>query len=240
MAGSRPDVARTGHEPPNILIVDDDARLRELLRRYLGDNGFRVTTAADGGQAWGQMASIAFDLVVLDVMMPGESGLSLTERVRGMSPVPILLLTAMGEARDRIHGLEIGADDYMAKPFEPRELVARIRSILRRVSAAAPAAALRLGPHTFDARRGELAGPHGRIHLTSAEARLLEALARQPGRPIARADLTRLAGLGGNERDVDVQVARLRRKIEADPRAPRFLQTVRGEGYVLHPDQPWT
>ena len=225
-------------ELPHVLVVDDDTRLRELLRRFLMENDFRVTTAPDARAAQAHTESLAFDLIVLDVMMPGQSGLELTDRLRRANDVPILLLTAMAEPEDRIAGLERGADDYLTKPFEPRELVARIRSILRRAPLARERRQIRinLGDHSYDLEREELSGPGGPVRLTSAETRLLRALAARPGIAISREELTQASQLGGNVRAVDVQVTRLRRKIEADPKLPRYLQTVRGEGYVLRPD----
>ncbi|MDM7944713.1 MAG: response regulator transcription factor [Oceanibaculum nanhaiense] len=226
--------------PPHILVVDDDGRLRDLLRRYLTENGFRVSTAADAAEARAKLESLAFDLLVLDVMMPGESGLDLTQDLRRTGVVPILLLTAMAETEDRINGLERGADDYLSKPFEPRELLLRIRTILRRVNGAAPARAagapVLLGGLLFDAERLELRGPDRTVRLTEAEAALLRALAQNPGATLSRDDLAQRLDLTGNPRTVDVQVTRLRRKIEPDPRFPRYLQTVRGKGYALLPD----
>ena len=225
---------------PHILVVDDDGRLRDLLRRYLTENGFRVSTAADAAEARAKLESLAFDLLVLDVMMPGESGLDLTQDLRRTGVVPILLLTAMAETEDRINGLERGADDYLSKPFEPRELLLRIRTILRRVNGAAPARAagapVLLGGLLFDAERLELRGPGRTVRLTEAEAALLRALAQNPGATLSRDDLAQRLDLTGNPRTVDVQVTRLRRKIEPDPRFPRYLQTVRGKGYALLPD----
>jgi two-component system, OmpR family, phosphate regulon response regulator OmpR len=222
---------------PHLLVVDDDARLRELLRRYLSDHGFRVTTAGDAAEARARLASIAFDLLVLDVMMPGESGLDLTRSLRRDGRLPILLLTAMAEPEDRINGLEHGADDYLAKPFEPRELVLRIRNILQRVpQPAPPTAEVRFGACRFDLARGELYRGGDAVHLTAAETALLAALARRPGEAVSREALSEEAQFSGNVRTVDVQVTRLRRKIERDPKFPRYLQTVRGTGYVLKPD----
>ena len=222
---------------PHLLVVDDDARLRELLRRFLTEQGFRVTTAGDAAEARAKLASIAFDLLVLDVMMPGESGLELTSSLRRDSRLPILLLTAMAESQDRIGGLERGADDYLVKPFEPRELVLRVRNILQRVPQPALAAAeFRFGACRLDLARGELFRGGDPVHLTAAEAALLMALARRPGEPVSREALSQEAQFSGNVRTVDVQVTRLRRKIERDPKFPRYLQTVRGTGYVLKPD----
>jgi two-component system, OmpR family, phosphate regulon response regulator OmpR len=220
---------------PHLLVVDDDARLRELLRRYLTDNGFRITTAADASEARSQLAGFAFDLVVLDVMMPGESGLELTRMLRGEGGVPILLLTAMAEPEDRVNGLEQGADDYLSKPFEPRELVLRIRNILqRRPNADTVSHNVRFGGCRFDVVRGELYRGGDVVHLTAAEAGLLLILVQKAGQAVSREELS--LSLSGNVRNVDVQMTRLRRKIERDPRFPRYLQTVRGTGYTLKPD----
>jgi len=223
----------------HLLVVDDDARLRELLRRYLTNEGFRVTTAIDAAEARHKLASIAFDLLIVDVMMPGEDGLSFTRSLREGSRIPILLLTAMAEPSNRIAGLERGADDYLVKPFEPRELVLRIRNILQRVPhllTAEPAAELRLGPYRLDPRRGELFRGAEPVRLTAAETALLVALARMPGAAMSREALSLEAQITGALRGVDVQMTRLRRKIESDPKFPRYLQTVRGVGYVLKPD----
>jgi two-component system phosphate regulon response regulator OmpR len=220
---------------PHLLVVDDDARLRELLRRYLSDSGFRVTTAADASEARSNLASFAFDLVVLDVMMPGENGLELTRALRSEDRVPVLLLTAMAEPEDRVNGLEQGADDYLSKPFEPRELVLRIRNLLqRRPRADLTPRDLRFGGYRFDAVRGELYRGGDLVHLTTAEAGLLTILTQKVGQPVSREELS--LSLSGNIRNVDVQMTRLRRKIERDPRFPRYLQTVRGIGYTLKAD----
>ncbi len=222
---------------PHLLVVDDDARLRELLRRYLTEQGFRVTVAGDAAEARARIASIAFDLLVLDVMMPGENGLDFTKSLRQTSRIPILLLTAMAEPEDRIDGLQRGADDYLAKPFEPRELVLRVRNILQRVPAPLVAAAeFRFGACRLDLARGELYRGGDAVHLTAAETALLMALARRAGEPVSREALSEEAQFSGNVRTVDVQMTRLRRKIERDPKFPRYLQTVRGTGYVLKPD----
>jgi two-component system, OmpR family, phosphate regulon response regulator OmpR len=224
---------------PHLLVVDDDARLRDLLRRYLSDSGFRVTGAGDAREARVQLASFAFDLIVLDVMMPGESGLDLTRSLRSESPVPVLLLTAMAEPEDRVNGLEQGADDFLAKPFEPRELVLRIRNILqRRLAAEAPAPPpdIRFGAFRFDPARGELFRGSDLVRLTAAETALLSSLAQRAPQPVSREELSQSAQFSGNVRNVDVQMTRLRRKVEVDPRNPRYLQTVRGTGYALRPD----
>ena len=225
---------------PHLLVVDDDARLRELLRRYLAENGFRVTVAAGAQEARANLAGFAFDLVVLDVMMPGESGLDLTRALRADAAgprVPVLLLTAMAEPEDRINGLEHGADDYLAKPFEPRELVLRIRNIIERRGAPAEAPrSVRFGAFRFDLARAELFRGGEIVRLTAAEAGLLASLAARAGEAVSREDLSQSAQFGGNIRNVDVQMTRLRRKIEPEPRYPRYLQTVRGTGYALKPE----
>ncbi|HXQ66773.1 MAG TPA: response regulator transcription factor [Alphaproteobacteria bacterium] len=226
-------------EPSHILVVDDDKRLRELLRRYLAERGFRVTVAADAAEAWARLESLAFDLIVLDVMMPGQSGFDFTEALRLKSQVPILMLTAMGEPEERIQGLERGADDYLAKPFEPRELVLRIQRILARIPAPpalAPITNVRLGACAFDLKREELSRGGAPIKLTESEGRLLRILASHAGQPLSRERLASESEVSGNTRAIDVQVTRLRRKIEPDPRAPRYLHTVRGKGYMLRPD----
>ncbi len=229
-------------EQPHILVVDDDTRLREALRRYLGQNGFLVTGAADAAEARAKLAGLEFDLIVLDVMMPGESGLSLCRDLVATGCTPVLMLTARSEADDRICGLEAGADDYLSKPFEPRELVLRLNAVLRRTARRVPraimsAVPIRLGRYLFDAEREELRTGDEIIRLTAMECSLLRALAAEPGVVLSREALVEKAGVdAANERTIDVQVTRLRRKLEDDPREPRYLQTVRGEGYVLRPD----
>lgn len=224
----------------HVLVVDDDSRLRRLLSRYLVEQGFRVTVASDAAEARDKLRVVNPDLLVLDVMMPDETGLDLTQALRTIgADVPILLLTARGAPEDRIAGFEAGADDYLHKPFEPYELVLRLRAMLRR-RVAAPAeptpTAIRLGPLEFDLARAELAGPSGVVHLTGAESALLGALAARPGEVLSREAIAETLQMDeAGERAIDVQVTRLRRKIEADPREPRFLHTVRGRGYVLKP-----
>jgi two-component system phosphate regulon response regulator OmpR len=225
----------------HVLVVEDNARLRDRLARYLRGEGFLVTTAADAAEARDQLGTIRPDLLVLDVMMPGETGLDLTGALRaaGDSGLPILLLTARGAPEDRIAGFEAGADDYLPKPFEPRELVLRIRALLRRSPAPlplGPAEPLRFGALEFDIERGELRDPDGPIRLTGGESALLTAFAARPNQVLSREDLTGVLGTeAASERAIDVQVTRLRRKIEADPREPRYLHTVRGRGYTLKP-----
>ncbi|HUM08945.1 MAG TPA: response regulator transcription factor [Acidocella sp.] len=226
-------------DAPHILLVDDDARLSQLAARFLAEQGFRVTQASSAAEARDKLRFLDFDLMVLDVMMPGESGLELTSGLRAerAPDMPILLLTARDTPEDIIAGFEAGADDYLGKPFDPRVLVARIRAMLRRAQpATAPLGPLQLGQATFDPGRGELILANARVRLTGAELALLTALAARPHETLSREALAAVLGLDDvNERAIDVQVTRLRRKIEPDPREPRFLHTVRGKGYTLKP-----
>lgn len=227
---------RPAEDAGHVLIVDDDDRIRDLLKRYLVDHGYRVSAAKNAVDARRIMGAVDFDILVLDVMMPGESGFELTKSVRSASNVPILLLTARGLPEDRIRGLEHGADDYLSKPFEPRELLLRINALLRRARPAAMARQeLTFGDCTFIVARGELRRKGELVRLTAGEAGLLKALAQKPGEPISRLALARQTETA-MERSIDVQVTRLRKKIEEDPRAPIYLQTVRGVGYVLMAD----
>jgi two-component system phosphate regulon response regulator OmpR len=222
-------------EVPHILVVDDDTRIRTLLSRYLRENGFRASTAGNAADARALLGALSFDLVVLDVMMPGETGVSLTRHIRQTTDIPVLLLTARGEPRDRIEGLEAGADDYLPKPFEPKELVLRMGAVLRRVRPGARASGgVPVGPFTFHPERAELERDGSVVKLTAMECALLRLLAANPGVVISRADLCARTS-AGLERSVDVQITRLRRKIEPDPKAPALLRTVRGVGYVLRP-----
>lgn len=225
-------------EDPHLLVVDDDERLRALLQKYLSSNGFRVSAAGNAADARALMKSMAFDLLILDVMMPGESGFDFAQSVRGSSSVPILMLTAKSEAEDRINGLERGADDYLTKPFEPRELLLRVGSLLRRAAPPARTAhtEVRMGECVYDAERGQLKKKGKAVKLTSSENALLLLFAANAGRSFSRADLCSRLGVA-LERSIDVQVTRLRRKIEEDPKLPLYLQTVRGVGYVLVPDR---
>jgi two-component system, OmpR family, phosphate regulon response regulator OmpR len=227
-AGPVPDDAA------HLLVVDDDRRLRELLSRYLQRQGYRVTTAKDASDARIKLDGLTFDLLILDVMMPGESGFELAKSVRTTSQVPILMLTARAETEHRINGLEIGADDYMAKPFEARELSLRVASILKRAqpTPTPPAESVRFGPFVFHIARGELRRGDELIHLTDREKDILRLLAASPGETVPRLSLAG-SGAAAGERAVDVQVNRLRRKIESDPANPLYLQAVRGIGYRL-------
>ncbi|MDR6263413.1 MULTISPECIES: response regulator [Rhodobacterales] len=227
----------------HILIVDDDERIRTLLQKFLSRNGYWVTAARDAAHARRLLGGLEFDLIVLDVMMPGEDGLTLTRSLRETLTTPILLLTAKGEASERILGLEAGADDYLSKPFEPKELVLRINAILRRVPVEQPSVevpkTLQLGPVRYDVTRGELWEGDALIRLTATESALMRIFSASPHAPISRGKLVEDLGRDDDqsqERAVDVQITRLRRKIEADPKSPRYLQTVRGAGYMLAPD----
>ncbi len=224
----------------HILVIDDDQRLRELLQRFLGEQGYAVTAAADAAQARRCLAGVAVDLVVLDVMMPGEDGVSFLADVRRDSwEPPVVMLTAMDAPEDRIQGLQAGADDYLPKPFEPRELLLRIENILRRRAPSADTggpARVRLGPMSFDPATGELARSGDTIALSRREAALLAALAEAGGSPVSREALAETGDEPISERAVDVQVTRLRRKLGDDPRQPRYLVTVRGQGYALRYD----
>jgi len=227
----------------HLLIVDDDERIRDLLKKFLMRSGFLVTAARDAAHARRVLSGLDFDMIVLDVMMPGEDGVSLTRTLRETHATPILLLTARGETEHRIAGLEAGADDYLAKPFEPKELLLRINAILRRMpeTPAQDTATkiLTLGPIRYDVERGEMWQGEEPVRLTATESQLMKIFSAQPGEPISRAKLVEDLGRDkgqAQERAVDVQITRLRRKIEQDPKQPRYLQTVRGAGYMLAPD----
>jgi two-component system phosphate regulon response regulator OmpR len=228
---------------PHLLIVDDDERIRGLLQKFLIRNGFLVSSARDAAHARRILSGLEFDLIVMDVMMPGEDGVSLTRSIRETSNTPVMLLTAKGETEDRIAGLEAGADDYLAKPFEPKELLLRINAILRRMpepssNDAAPKI-LTLGPIRYDIERGEMWQGDDLVRLTATESQLMKIFSASPGEAISRAQLVEDLGRDrgqAQERAVDVQITRLRRKIETDPKQPRYLQTVRGAGYMLAPD----
>jgi two-component system, OmpR family, phosphate regulon response regulator OmpR len=238
-----PAAGAPADDAAHLLIVDDDRRIRALLSRMLSEEGYRVTAAADAGEAMARLKSLSFDLIVLDVMMPGEDGFAFAARLRAggaeLARVPILMLTARGEAEDRVHGLKTGADDYLGKPCEPRELTLRIASILRRApprAIAGPPAFVRFGDFRFDFGRGELRQRDDIVRLTDREREMLRLLAVNAGETVARETLAG-SGIAANERTVDVQVNRLRRKIERDPANPLYLQTVRGAGYRLMVDR---
>ena len=218
----------------HILVVDDDTRLRGLLTKYLDDSGFNVSMAKDTTEARELMSKTQFDLLVLDVMLPEESGMDFAEKIRENSKIPILMLTAMGDQNNRIKGLEIGADDYLSKPFEPKELVLRINNILRRVNNnKSPDDLCNFGDFSFSFNDLRLKKDGEYIHLTDSEARILLILCKELGKTITREKLSELCG-GIDDRSIDVQITRLRRKIEQNPKQPQFLQTVRNHGYILY------
>lgn len=235
MSATRAEPVPITDTSAHILIVDDDRRIRDLLRRYLSTNGFRVSVAASGADARANLKGLVFDLVILDVMMPGETGFELLASLRLGEQVPVLMLTARSDADDRIKGLELGAADYLPKPFEPRELLLRITNIMKRNQpppAPAKPELVRFGPFVFVLDRGELRQGEEVVRLTERERDLLRALASQPGETVSRYDLVGAEG-DTSERAVDVQINRLRRKIERDAANPIHLQTVRGVGYRL-------
>jgi two-component system OmpR family response regulator len=230
---------------PHILVVDDDSEIRDLLGRFLTKHGYRVTTAADGREMWAALGDWAIELIVLDIMMPGDDGLTLCRKVRADSQIPIIMLTAVGEETDRIVGLEMGADDYLPKPFNPRELLARIKAVLRRAEArpASPPEGgdpvLVFAGWRFSPERRDLVSPDGvMVPLSGGEFELLNAFVRHPGRVLSRdqlLDLARGRGAQPFDRSIDVQVSRLRRKLESNPKEPVIIKTVRGGGYVFTP-----
>lgn len=230
----------TGAEkfPHHVLVVDDDRRLCQLLGRFLGSQGLMVTLAESAAEARRHLEALKFDLMVVDRMMPGEDGLSLVKSVRAGNAIPILMLTAMGDTSRRIEELERGVDDYMAKPFEPKELLLRINAILRRAPEPEEPRRheLRFGACRYDPLRQKLMRDGETVHLTAGEANLLALLATHVNQPVDRSVLQAQGGAAANPRTIDVQITRLRRKIETDSRQPRYLQTVRGTGYLLRTD----
>lgn len=224
-------------EVPHILVIDDDTRLRSLLQRFLRESDFLVSSAKDAEEARARLKQFEFDILVLDIMMPNESGLEFLSKLRMDSDIPVILLTAMGTSDDRITGLEVGADDYLPKPFEPKELVLRIKNILKRMPTAQvknASAKIELGLCLYDMKTKELYSKDGDIiHITPVEQTLLSILAQKSGQIFSRERLAEMLGAGQSPRSIDVQITRLRKKIEKDSKNPRFLQTVRGKGYML-------
>lgn len=220
------------NQDAHLLVVDDDDRIRSLLKKFLGNSGFRVSVASNAAEARRLLRGLSFDLLVLDVMMPGETGFELTKSLREIDNVPIILLTAKGDSDDRIEGLSLGADDYLPKPFEPRELVLRIKSILKRQSTQPRSRLIAFGDWKFDLDRSFLTQNDERVHLTTGETALLMTLSRRIGLPVSRDALAEHIR-AKSERAVDVQITRLRRKLETDPGNPEFLLTVRNRGYCL-------
>jgi two-component system phosphate regulon response regulator OmpR len=223
---------------PHLLVVDDDNRIRTLLVKFLSDQGFRVNAAANAAEARSHMACHVFDALILDIMMPGEDGIQLTKSLRATTRVPILLLTARDQLDDKVIGFDIGADDYLTKPFEPLELLARLKSLIRRSSVpdSDSPPLIHFGDYTFDIQNGRLKNKEELVFLTSTEMILLKTLAQTPGHPFSRDELAQRIGHRVSERTVDVQITRLRKKIGDDPRNPRTLQTIRHIGYALCPD----
>lgn len=221
----------------HLLVIDDDDRIRKLLADYLGKCGFRVSTVSDAANARRLMETLAFDLLIVDVMMPVETGLEFTRTLRKENNIPVILLTARAESQDRIEGLKTGADDYLPKPFEPEELVLRIEAIFRRVGLTAPAAKISFGPWIYDVERLELTKDDARVALTTGEEAMLTLLAKRAGTPVSRQALSEKIS-AQSDRAVDVQMTRLRRKIETKPSEPLYLLTVRGHGYRLLADSP--
>ena len=238
--GDSHDMPEPGAQPlGHVLVVDDDERIRALLRRYLVRCGYMATAARDAAHARKLVEALEFDILVVDVMMPGEDGFSLTRWIAGRTPV--ILLTAKGDTESRISGLEAGADDYLAKPFDPKELKLRIDAVLRRAHASPPSKAtvIRLGAARFDMERGSLTRDGVEVRLTTAEVALLRFMARKMNQPVSRMQLLSEVGsdeVDATERAIDVQITRLRRKVEETPREPRYIKTVRGAGYMLSPD----
>lgn len=221
---------------PHILVVDDDERIRDLLARYLMSNGFRVTKAYDAISARAALSGLEFDLLILDVMMPGETGFELAQSLKGTLDAPIFMLTALGEPEQRVKGLEIGVDDYITKPFEPKELLIRINNILRRIEDSGSSKdEITFGSYKFNLARGDLKSDTETVKLTERERELLRIFAKRTGETVARHELSS-GQSDSSDRAVDVQINRLRRKIEKDPGNPIYLQTVRGKGYILHTD----
>lgn len=226
-------------DKPHILITDDDARIRTLLSRYLSEHDYVVTTAEDAEDAREKIKDFHFDLMIFDIMMPGTTGLELTHELKEQNhQTPIILLTALGETQNRIEGFEAGADDYLPKPFEPKEILLRIQAILRRQAQAAPKRlkTQQLGPWTFDAERLTLQDGDAQISLTAAEGNLLSNLLQKAGQIVTRDSLCQQLGISSTERTIDVQITRLRKKIEPSPKTPKYLLTIRGKGYLLKPE----
>lgn len=223
----------------HILVVDDDTRLRNLLRRFLQEQNFATSVAKDAAEARMFIDEYKFDLLIVDVMMPNESGIEFLTALRKENNVPVIMLTAMGEPDDRISGLEAGADDYLPKPFEPKELVLRIKNILKRApkNTENKDLPLNLGLCLYDAVKKELTNKQGEIiHITPVEQMLLNVLSQKPGQIFTREKLAEILGAGQSPRSIDVQITRLRKKIEKDSKNPRYLQTIRGKGYMLLPE----
>tara|TARA_B100000700_G_C15026350_1_gene848348 strand:- start:1543 stop:2220 length:678 start_codon:yes stop_codon:yes gene_type:complete len=216
----------------HILVVDDDNRIRELVKEYLEENNFIVTTAVDAYDAKKKIDIIKFDILILDIMMPGKSGLSLTEEVKSENPLPVILLTAKGETVDRIHGLELGADDYLGKPFDPKELLLRINNILSKVEKPVTPDEVYIGKALINLKKLDIKINNKTIKINPQEKKILEKMLEIPGKVFSRNDIGKIINIS-KERTIDVMITRLRQKIESNPKNPKYLQTIRGSGYVL-------
>jgi len=217
---------------PHILVVDDDNRIRELVKQYLEENNFLVTTAKDSQDAQEKMKIIEFNIIILDIMMPGESGLSLTKKIKSNSDIPIILLTARGEAEERIKGLELGADDYLGKPFEPKELLLRIKNILDKTIKPSLQKEIFIGKALINLKKLNIKINNQIKKINPQEQKILEKMLESPGKIFSREDIGKIISLS-KERTIDVMITRLRKKIELNPKNPKHLQTIRGSGYVL-------
>ena len=223
---------------PHVLVIDDDDRIRSLAARYLNEHGFLALGASNAQEAEKMLRVSEFDALVVDVMMPGKSGLDFMQELRMHDDIPAIMLTALGEVDDRLHGFDAGADDYLPKPFEPKELVARLKALIRRRPAKRAGEAYRVGTWSFDPVHGELLNGDESVKLTDVEAKLLQVLLQKQGQVLSRQALAKLCDVGGEgERTIDVQVTRLRRKIEEDSKNPRHILTLRGKGYMLRVDE---
>jgi len=216
----------------HILVVDDDDRIRELVKEYLEENNFLVTTAIDAFDAKKKLDIIKFDILILDIMMPGESGLSLTKEIKKNNPTPIILLTAKGETEDRIQGLELGADDYLGKPFEPKELLLRIKNILNKIQKPLLSNEIYVGNALINLKKLNIKINNKTIKINPQEKKVLEKMLEIPGKVFSRDDIGKIINIS-KERTIDVMITRLRQKIESSPKNPKYLQTIRGSGYVL-------
>ena len=216
----------------HILVVDDDDRIRELVKEYLVENNFLVTTAKDAVDAKKKLEIVKFDILILDIMMPGEDGLSLTKEIKKNNPIPIILLTAKGEAHDRIGGLELGADDYLGKPFEPKELLLRIKNILNKIQKPILSDTIYIGSALVNLKKFHIKMDNRIKKINPQERKILEKMLESPGKVFSRDDIGKIINIY-KERTIDVMIARLRQKIESYPKNPKYLQTIRGSGYVL-------
>ena len=216
----------------HILVVDDDDRIRELVKEYLEENNFLVTTATDVSDAKKKLSIIKFDILILDIMMPGESGLSLTKEIKKNNSTPIILLTAKGETEERIQGLELGADDYLGKPFEPKELLLRIQNILNKIKKPILPDEIYIGKAQINLKKVDIKINNKTIKINPQEKKILEKMLESPGEVFSRNDIGKIINIS-KERTIDVMITRLRQKIESSPKNPKYLQTIRGSGYVL-------